>query len=693
MELALRGWFVHPLAPRDKKPLTSNGFKDASNNPGQVVLWWGEWPDANIGVAVETSGLLVVDFDPRNDEGEAAFAELMADCEETGTLSSSTGGGGRHFFFKRPEGDRTFRSTLGPGIDLKAKGYIVAPPSVHPSGVLYEWDMGSLWDPSEHATKEATAFRNGMEVLPAPDWLLELATREARVIEEKKEVDPNDVRPGTLFNAQATWAEILEPHGWTFVKAEDDVEYWCRPGKKGSISATTNYEDSGLFYVFTSSTEFEQNRGYDKLGAYALLNHAGDIEAAAKEIRELWLPQRRLEIDLSDLFDAPATAPPPKEWEPAFPEDHFVGAYLRHAMRQTDAAPEYHEAAALTLLAVATPNFRANLAPYPNGLQTNLYLTMVGESSTSRKSTCQDIMTAVLSRYYASGVLPSKQTTESLVEMLSAANGNPRIWLPDEFGMVIAEIGRRDFLRGIEDLLLELYGGKPYAYATKSGGVTEVRHSHLSVFGASTPEALALAGPTAMLGGLLPRFGIVFPRGRPAHRSMESVADLDKERLSLVRRLQVVTEVTQEAGMAKFTPAAMSLLNAAESTLTGEGLHAARLPIMLYKVATLSAAGRNATTVSEEDANAAVKVINRWLDGARHLQPYLRRKAGDIEFARMQDTVLDVLDELGGEAPRWKIARQLRMPKARLDQLEAALVDQAFITVDLQTKKWKRRTA
>lgn len=95
-------------------------------------------------------------------------------------------------------------------------------------------------------------------------------------------------RPGDDFNARATWDDILTPHGWTRVRRMGRGFAWRRPGKPndGSISATTGQSTDGAdrLYVFTTSTEFESERPYDKLGAYALLEHGGDLTAAVRAL-------------------------------------------------------------------------------------------------------------------------------------------------------------------------------------------------------------------------------------------------------------------------------------------------------------------------------------------------------------------------------------------------------------------------
>jgi hypothetical protein len=53
-------------------------------------------------------------------------------------VEAATGGGGQHLVFAAPAGAQ-FKSSLGPGVDIKHDGYIVVEPSIHPSGNLYRW--------------------------------------------------------------------------------------------------------------------------------------------------------------------------------------------------------------------------------------------------------------------------------------------------------------------------------------------------------------------------------------------------------------------------------------------------------------------------------------------------------------------------------------------------------------------------
>lgn len=137
-------WHVLPLKGGQKVPATRHGFKDATTDAATLNAWFGDGSAFNIGVATgAVSGIIVLDIDPRNG-GEESFERLVEDLGELpATLKANTGGGGFHVFFNSPKGF-TIGSSNGlkayPGIDVKSDGgYVVAPPSVHPSGVAYTW--------------------------------------------------------------------------------------------------------------------------------------------------------------------------------------------------------------------------------------------------------------------------------------------------------------------------------------------------------------------------------------------------------------------------------------------------------------------------------------------------------------------------------------------------------------------------
>ncbi len=95
---AARGWPVFPCEPGNKKPLTAHGFKNASTDAATIEEWWARCPGANVAIATgEASGLYVVDED-------AGGADTIAALDLPPTRTVWTPTGGRHYYFRLPEG-------------------------------------------------------------------------------------------------------------------------------------------------------------------------------------------------------------------------------------------------------------------------------------------------------------------------------------------------------------------------------------------------------------------------------------------------------------------------------------------------------------------------------------------------------------------------------------------------------------
>ena len=92
---------------------------------------------------------LVLDIDPRNG-GNESYERLVKDTGLDYTSLSgfvvATGGGGKHIYFRRPEGAYLTHLSGYPGIDFKTSGYVVGAGSLHKSGADYEVESGSPCD-------------------------------------------------------------------------------------------------------------------------------------------------------------------------------------------------------------------------------------------------------------------------------------------------------------------------------------------------------------------------------------------------------------------------------------------------------------------------------------------------------------------------------------------------------------------
>jgi hypothetical protein len=142
------GFASLPLKVASKAPAINGGKNAATTDHAILTSYFAASAGLNIGVRTgPTTGICVLDIDPRNG-GDKSLERLI---NERGplpkTVTAITGGGGSHLLFYLPAGDHNWsadRPDVGGyrGVDLKNDGYIVAPPSLHPSGARYAWAHG-----------------------------------------------------------------------------------------------------------------------------------------------------------------------------------------------------------------------------------------------------------------------------------------------------------------------------------------------------------------------------------------------------------------------------------------------------------------------------------------------------------------------------------------------------------------------
>jgi hypothetical protein len=206
--MAAAGWAVIPLhTPIDgacdcrrpdcpspgKHPRTNNGLTDATTNPDQIRRWWGMWPAANIG-AVVPHGFIVVDVDV------ADLATVFRSDELPRTATSRTGRG-RHLIYRT---STPIRPKVGvrEHVDLRGPGsYIVVPPSLHISGVQYQWIV-----PIEDG------------IADAPAWIAD-AARSPRTAGDRPD-DPDAIPDGQRNATLASLAGTMRRRGMTAVEIE-----------------------------------------------------------------------------------------------------------------------------------------------------------------------------------------------------------------------------------------------------------------------------------------------------------------------------------------------------------------------------------------------------------------------------------------------------------------------------------------
>jgi hypothetical protein len=217
---ARRGFRVLPLKERSKEPLIADWPNKATTDEATIRGWWAKWPKANIGIATgryRDGYFCVLDYDPRQD-GDWSDQVLNGELPDTWVVH--TGGGGRHFYYKTPYPLRGRK--LEPGVDLKGEGgYVVAPPSIHPEGGEYVWQVG--------------AAPGDMPIGEVPEWVLS----EVRAAE--KGTDAWRTPPPIPVGMRHTYLVSLAGAVWTDGVEAADVEAFLR-GVVGLFKSTDDFD-------------------------------------------------------------------------------------------------------------------------------------------------------------------------------------------------------------------------------------------------------------------------------------------------------------------------------------------------------------------------------------------------------------------------------------------------------------------
>ena len=134
------GFRVFPV--RNKRPALAGWQDKATDDPEEAIAMFKFFPAAQVGARTGVKGLFALDFDtvPTDD--------VLSVLPETLTTKTAQG---LHLFYRSSE---PIRNRVGwkPNLDVRGVGgFVVVPPSLHPSGIRY-----AFLDPSR-AVSEAPA--------------------------------------------------------------------------------------------------------------------------------------------------------------------------------------------------------------------------------------------------------------------------------------------------------------------------------------------------------------------------------------------------------------------------------------------------------------------------------------------------------------------------------------------------------
>jgi len=130
------GFSIIPVG-QDKKPLIQwKEFQERKPTEEEVKGWFSNLGVTGIGIVTgKISGIIVLDAEAGAD---------ISGLKIPKTPTVTTGGGGAHYWLKYDSKEKIANGVrVFPLIDIRGEGgYIIAPPSLHPTGKLYQWAEG-----------------------------------------------------------------------------------------------------------------------------------------------------------------------------------------------------------------------------------------------------------------------------------------------------------------------------------------------------------------------------------------------------------------------------------------------------------------------------------------------------------------------------------------------------------------------
>lgn len=285
------------LGCRDKRPVMGSwlAFKtEIASDQDLTVMFRERKADQIACICGKVSGNLeIIDIDCKNDPRKAVlFDELWQaiidyfDGTPPPFLITATPSGGFHIAYRctAPIDGNQKLANLNDPKDPKKRlsiietrgegGYFIAAPSPGYSPLLGAIDALPVI---------SLEVRNDLHDICRTFNQVLTVTRDkpkSKILYSFKET------PWDAYNADEDHPalEVLKSHDWTVAREEDTQVFLKRPGSEHRWGAVY-HTDTHILYVFSSSTVFENEKGYSPTAVLAILEYDGDFSAACSQLR------------------------------------------------------------------------------------------------------------------------------------------------------------------------------------------------------------------------------------------------------------------------------------------------------------------------------------------------------------------------------------------------------------------------
>ena len=289
IEDVLRVAAHYPVFPCNgqKKPLTKNGFFDATQDEAQIRAWWKQHPEALVGVPTGSrTGLIVIDYDPS--KASAPVDRWIQDHSSaiSSTRTHHTRRDGRHWLYSESReiyasgSDVWLNGIKLVGLDIRAEGgYVIWWPAHggQVTGEIQGLPPAMLVDRLRIAPAN-TAPQTGQQMLVSDsNW----TAKRDRVIKALAFVDPSD---------RDQWVKIGQGIHVASAGNEDGFKiwhHWSAGGFTGSVP-DTYVNSTDCRYAWSSfNRRLEGKPAIVTLGSLFALAYASGFPRPVKAVADL----------------------------------------------------------------------------------------------------------------------------------------------------------------------------------------------------------------------------------------------------------------------------------------------------------------------------------------------------------------------------------------------------------------------
>ena len=563
-----------PIKPGEKSPGTYNngrweGMKNwtdfTKRHPTIIELSrWMKWPDAGVGVLLGgVSGIVALDYDEASPEQAVAITAALGPSP----VMKRGARGFTAFYRHSGEASQVWRRDGSTIVELLSTGrQTVLPPSIHPTGIRYEWmTEATLLNtraevlpalPSDFAERVAkvlglpqpstTSPNEGVVAVPRrSDFIGEEAPLE--LIEQALSVVPSDDRDTWIRVGMALWSAYPGTDGmaawsrWSAKSPKFDLDEI--PQAWRSFSKTRSLTLGTLFHIAREHGYSGPTRFYQEFDITPLLE-------ASEPLSQEGHPDPSTE---KKKAQRPAQGSSQPRLTMALPEAILLGApgLVGDIARWVNDRSLYpHPALSLAAALAFVGCLKGHRVQTPTGLRTNLYVVGVAPSGAGKNFAIERI-SDLASRSGLDSLLGGRPASHTGLVKSLADNGGRRLVIWDELGLALKELTNPNaagYKTAILRVMMELFSkasgrylGDEYANSDNRTPRVDITQPCLSVYGASTPERFfqSLSSDHAV-DGFLARW-LVFETGEyfPERRMGAGLSHIPAELVEKCRDIQL----------------------------------------------------------------------------------------------------------------------------------------------------------